>query len=319
MPLREHAIRAIEEWYAELARYQDRLPSKGTIAAALVVLGRLRGNYDLDVNAHVAEGQAQIAGLSAASVQRVLREFGETRVLSAVGGRSNRGARGDIQSLLDRLRRLRLEEQTDNERNEALRAIQAHIVREYVSLYFKIKRVKAAFDPAAASSRFVHALLENARASGKSGAVAEYLVGAKLALRFPGKSIRNKRFSTADAQGGFSGDFEIGNTAFHVTVAPMPELFVKCRGNLERGLRVYLVVPESQVAGARQNAELLASGRMAVESIESFVATNIDELSEFDGRKLVSGFRRLLGVYNERVDAVELDKSMLIEVPPNLE
>lgn len=118
---------------------------------------------------------------------------------------------------------------------------------------------------------------------------------------------------------GYSGDFEIGNTAFHVTVAPMPELLEKCKGNLERGLRVYLLVPDAQVVGARQNAELLAAGRIAVESIESFVATNVDELSEFDGDQLKSGFRRLLEMYNARVDAVELDKSLMIDIPPNLE
>jgi hypothetical protein len=99
----------------------------------------------------------------------------------------------------------------------------------------------------------------------------------------------------------------------------MPELLEKCKENLDRGLRVYLLVSDAQVAGARQNAELLAEGRIAVESIESFVATNIDELSEFDGAKLKSGFRRLLETYNERVDGIEIDKSMLIDIPPNLD
>jgi hypothetical protein len=33
---------------------------------------------------------------------------------------------------------------------------------------------------------------------------------------------------------------------------------------------------------------------------------------------LPAQFRRLLEVYNERVDAVEIDKSMLIQVPANL-
>ncbi|MSQ94324.1 MAG: DUF4928 domain-containing protein, partial [Gemmataceae bacterium] len=63
----------------------------------------------------------------------------------------------------------------------------------------------------------------------------------------------------------------------------------------------------------------LGARRIAVESIESFVATNIDELAEFDGTKLVSGFRRLLERYNERANAAELDKSILIEMPRNLE
>jgi len=55
------------------------------------------------------------------------------------------------------------------------------------------------------------------------------------------------------------------------------------------------------------------------EAIESFVATNIDELSEFDGEKLKPGFRRLLEKYHGRVNAIELDESTLIDVPPDLD
>jgi hypothetical protein len=319
MPVESDAIRVIDEWYDGLDLYQDKLPSKGSIAAALHVLNRLRISYDLDVSAHVASGEAQITGLSAATVKKALAEFGETRVLSAVGGRSNRGARGDIAKLLDALRGLQLDRLPESNRNDLLKAMQQHLVTNYVGRFFAVKRVKASFDRNASTWRFIHTIIHNAKASGKAGPVAEYLVGAKLTLRFPDKEIRNKRFSTADVQGGYSGDFEIGSTAFHVTVAPMPELLEKCKTNLERGLRVYLLVPDAQVVGARQNAELLAAGRIAVESIESFVATNVDELSEFDGEKLKSGFRRLLETYNARVDTVELDKSMLIDIPPNLD
>ena len=319
MPLSDDAIRIVDTWYATLDVYQDHLPSKGSIAAALHVLSRLRTDYKLDIAAHVAGGEAQITGLSASALKTVLAEFGEGRVLSSVGGRSNRGARGDVAALLIALRPLQLESTNETTRNKVLKAAQQHIVTAYVSLFFAAKRVKALFDPASATARFIDAILENARLSGKAGAVAEYLVGAKLACRFPTKQIRNKRFSTSDAQGGFAGDFEIGNTAFHVTVAPMPELFEKLKDNLEQGHRIYLLVPQSHVVGAQQNATLIAGGRIAVEAIESFVATNVDELSEFDGTKLKSGFRCLLDKYNERVNEIELDKSMLIDIPANLE
>lgn len=312
------AIQVVDDWYSDLDLYQDRLPAKGSIAAALHVLNRLRSSYDLSISSHVAGGEAQITGLSAAAIQKVLAEFGETRTLSAVGGRSNRGARGDIAKLLDAMAPLRLERMDESRRIAVLKAIQQHIVTKYVGRYFAVKRVKATFNINTTTWRFIQTILDNAKASGKAGAVAEYLVGAKLTIRFPNKAIRNKRFSTSDVQAGFAGDFEIGNTAFHVTVAPMPELLAKCEDNLERGLRVYLLVPDAQVVGTRQNVELQLAGRITVEAIESFVATNIDELSEFDGNNLKSGFRRLLEIYNARVDAVELDKSLLIDIPPNL-
>jgi hypothetical protein len=319
MSLTHRALQIVDDWYGNLDTYQDKLPSKGSIAAALHVLNRLRADYNLNIASHVAGGEAQITGLSAATLKRVLGEFGEIRVLSSVGGRSNRGARGDVAKLLDSMAVLSLDRVPEAERIAVLQSMQRHLVEKYVGLYFSVKRVKATFDLSASTWQAVHAILTNAKVSGKAGPVAEYMVGAKLALKFPKKKIRNKRFSTSDEQGGFSGDFEVGNTAFHVTVAPMPELLEKCKRNLERGLRVYLIVPDSQVQGARQNAELLATGRIAVEPIESFVATNIDELSEFDGGKLKSGFRRFLETYNARVDEIELDKSMLIDIPPNLE
>ena len=69
---------------------------------------------------------------------------------------------------------------------------------------------------------------------------------------------------------------------------------------------------------ARQNAQAASPDRIAVESIESFIANNIEELSQFAKDELKSGFRRLLETYNQRVDAIELDKSLLIEIPASL-
>jgi hypothetical protein len=315
----DDAIRVLGEWYAALPLFRDRLPAKGAITAALHVLERLRADYQLDVAEHVAGGEAQITGLSADAAERLLARFGEMRQLSSIGGRSNRGTRRDVASLLTSLRPLGLDRVEPEARDRILVELQRHIVVEFVSRFFAAKRVRAAFDPAAATAQFIDALLADARSNGKHGAVAEYLVGAKLTCRFPESAVRNKQFNTADAQGGHAGDFELGNTAFHVTVAPAPNLFPKMKADLDRGLRVYLLVPRSLVVGAQQNADVTASGRIAVESIESFVATNIDELSGFDGTKLRSGLRRLLETYNQRVDAVETDKSILIEVPPNLE
>lgn len=310
------AIDALDRWYESLQTYQDKLPSKGSIGAALVVLERLKGEFTLDISKHVADGQAQIMGLSGGALKRILEQFGETRTLSAIGGRSNRGARGDVAVLLEQLRTTGLGNLEARERSRVINKLQSHIVQKFVPKYFSVKRVKAYFDLQSATRQFIWRLLDEARACGKAGAVAEYLVGAKLALRFPNVEVRNKRFSTSDTQGGFIGDFEINDTVIHVTMAPMPELFEKCRDNLRVGKRVYLLVPESLLAGTRQNADLLAAGRIAVESIETYVATNIDELSDYQSH--VSGFRRLLEKYNERVDSVELDKSLLIEIPQNL-
>jgi hypothetical protein len=174
------------------------------------------------------------------------------------------------------------------------------------------------YTPTKTTWQTVQDLLLTARENGKDGPVAQHLVGAKLELRFPDLSIGKESYSTADDQLGRPGDFGIGDTAFHVTVAPMPALFEKCAQNIREGYRVFLLVPDRTLSGTRQNAELIMPGRMVAESIESFVSTNIEELSLFTHTKVVSGLRRLLETYNRRVSAAETDKSMLVDIPKNL-
>jgi hypothetical protein len=73
------------------------------------------------------------------------------------------------------------------------------------------------------------------------------------------------------------------------------------------------------LVGTRENAttEPLA-GRVSIESIESFVSQNLEELAAFLGDMRKAEIRLLLETYNRRVDAVENDKAMLIEIPQNL-
>ncbi|MBD3402012.1 DUF4928 domain-containing protein, partial [candidate division GN15 bacterium] len=48
------------------------------------------------------------------------------------------------------------------------------------------------------------------------------------------------------------------------------------------------------------------------------VSQNIEELSQFSDQFRHQRLRALLETYNQRVDAVEVDKSLLIEIPRNL-
>ena len=58
---------------------------------------------------------------------------------------------------------------------------------------------------------------------------------------------------------------------------------------------------------------------MAVESIESFVGQNVEEMASFSQGELCEKFYELPLVYNARVEAIEVDKSVMIEIPPNLQ
>jgi len=187
-----------------------------------------------------------------------------------------------------------------------------------VGEYFGREGLKFVYNPSQSVWQNVHAVLDVAKQNGKEGQVAQYLIGAKLALRFPELNVRNDSFSASDAPSGSPGDFLIGDTAFHITVAPNQGHLEKCRRNVNSGYRAYLLVPVRISSGTRQYAENFLPGQITVQSIEAFVSQNLDELSFFAKDKFVSGFYQFLTLYNQRVNQVESDKSLLVEIPRNL-
>lgn len=292
-------------------------PANGSIATALVVLNRLQENYNLDFNAHIAEGGMQIKGASGIAVATILKSFGEERPFAKEGGRTNRGGPSEVRSLLEMLKQLKLEKKTEEERNIELQAMKSFLV-DRVKDFHNRQKIKLTFNPTLSTWHIVHNLLAGATAEGKAGYVAQHLVGAKLQLRFPNIQVSNEGGSTADMQTQRPGDFLIGHTAFHVTVAPMQPVFDKCRHNIRQGFKPFLLVPDNKLIGARQIAEQTSEQQIAVESIESFVSQNINEISSFDKDNLTNNFKELVEIYNRRVDEAETDKSLMIELPSNL-
>jgi len=319
MTIREKALEAFNGWYGSLPVYKTvGGPSRGTIAAALVILEHLKEKFDLNLDSHRADtGKSQLKGVSGGALKKILTEHGENRRFLSEGGRTNRGAAGAIGTMLDALRNSGLHKSAASTREKVLYDLQEYLV-DRVREYHGRQRLEISYDPALTAWWSVRGLLALARENGKEGPVAQYLVGAKLQLRFPKTKIGNESYSTADDQLDRPGDFSFGDTSFHVTVAPMPGIYEKCQRNIDNGLRVFLLVPDKSLVGARQNAEATVAGKIAVESIESFVSQNLEELSSFSRDKLKDGFRCLLKMYNKRVDAIETDKSLLIKIPKNL-
>ena len=318
MQNRERAHAAFNEWYAGLpARYGGVIPAKGSIAGALVVLERLKKKFDLSIDAHTAKGGSQISGAGRVPVRSILARFGENRPFLEEGGRTNRGLRGDIAKLLDAIAFSDLEDVSKPQRNKILNELQVLLV-DKVRQFHELQRIQIKYERSKSIWQSIFDWLEAARQSGKEGPVSQYLVGAKLQLRFPDDKITNESFSTADVQLNRHGDFFLGDTVFHVTVSPTPGLYEKCKRNLANGLRVYLLVRNRDVVGTKQNAELTAAGQIVVESLETFISQNVDELSSFSDNQRHGRLRLLLDTYNHRVDAVESNKSLLIEIPQNL-
>ncbi len=313
----EAVITILEHWYEALKKYSGDFPARGTISGALVVLDHLKADYLLDIDKHTAKGGAQIKGASGNAIKTILQSFGETRPFVSEGGRTNRGLRGDIKQLLDDMTNLHLEVLPLSERKRLLEVMQRFLVGK-VQDFHNRQRLKFVYSSSKTTRQLISDLLEEAKESRKDGYVAQYLVGAKLQMRFPQLHIENRSGSSADEQIDHEGDFLVGDTVIHVTVSPFPHVYEKCKLNISNGLRPLLLVSERTLIGARQNVDVEIPGMVAVESIESFVSQNLEEMAAFSEESRKKSLKGLLELYNQRVDEVEYDKSLKIEIPGNL-
>lgn len=304
----------VQEWWDS---FPARSRTRGNIAGGLVILENLRSEFTLDLERHKAAGSDQLRNATGANVRNILTRFGENRLLLREGGRTNRGLMHNLAPLLAGLAVTDLTQLSAEEQITAIDAMQSFLVERARDI-FNADWISFDYSSGASSREIVGKILSAAGDRGKIGEVAEYLVGAKLALRFPAYNIRNSAASAADIQTEEQGDFQINDSVFHVTVAPNRGHYDKCKSNLANGLRVFLVVPDRVLAGTRQNVDMEIGNGVSVLSLESFVSQNIEELAEFSGGRVAQNLKALLEKYNERVAAVETDLSLRITIPASM-
>jgi len=155
----------------------------------------------------------------------------------------------------------------------------------------------------------------------KASVVAHHLVGATLEILLIGSNVdvANQSYTAADELLPRLGNFTVNDTVFHVTMSPTQPVILKCAGNIASRQSPYLLVPEQFVEMSRGLTLIQGiENQIVVVSIEQFVGQNIDEMTGFSRGQLGTMFRLLLETYNTRVQAVETDPSLLIEIPENL-
>jgi len=257
--------------------------------------------------------KGQVSGLGGPVIKGILKEYGIERTLAEEGGRTSRGSMGLMENYIPFLNMLR-------EKNLLnLKEIEAWWV-DRAKQFFVAKPIKIKADVSKSLRQIIlelfDAALERQReCSGTMvvGAVLEHLVGAKLSIALPSVSISHKSFSSADAPSQAKGDFLVGDTAIHVTVAPAEALVRKCRRNLEEGLRPLVVTTESGVGGIRALAvnEDIAD-RIDVLEISQFLATNVYEWIGFKNQDRSLSLEKLIAAYNDIIDQCETDPSLKI-------
>lgn len=314
----------IGPWYESKRLGTGRIYTN-VMAAGLMLTDIMADAFPLEEEHYLTP--SQVKGISGERIRDILARHGESRQFTREGGRTSRKtmalSRELAQVLNDSLGAGAYLDTTAECQEEVRRLLQQWFVTRVRDDYLDRQRIAAdELDPSKPSRRAIAGLLEAARAHGgyTAGAVAQHLVGAKLSLRFPDRSISNESYSTADQQTDRPGDFLVGDTAIHVTMSPSENLMSnRCRNNLQNSFRPLVLVPAHLVQGAQQLADTAGLGdRVAVSSVEEFVGNNIEEIATFTSQGIRSGLRALLERYNERVEAVESDPSLRIEIPGNL-
>lgn len=316
-------IDSVNEWY-ESQRKTNGGVDTNTMTVGLILGDHLKVSFPLDRSTYATN--SQVKGLSGGRISQILKEHGDQRRFTSEGGRTSRGTLAKADSLAEKINDAALisgyPRLTDDGKAEVISFLQGWFVEKIQKDYFGQQLVKAEIDPGRPVSIAIANILEEARTrtGHVGGAVAQHLVGAKLALRFPDHEIGNDSYSTADQQTSRPGDFSVGNTAFHVTMSPSERLISqRCRDNILQGYRPIILVPENRVIGALQlvdNGGMI--GQVSVVAIETFVGLNIEEMAYFTSSGVRKGIRALLEKYNERVVLSEPDPSLRIEVPEML-
>lgn len=305
-----------ENWPAEIAAFDKESIglSKGSLSLALILTRKAKSmTFPLNKAKFVTAGGGQVAGLGGSAVKRILNDHGVERILSSEGGRTSRGNMERMSDYVDILNTLHAKGALDLEQVERFWVERALAYFDAMPFSFKL-------DPNRSLRSCIRDLLGQAverqrevQGTMYHGAVMQHLVGAKLDHVKKGE-IKHHGFSVADAPSNRSGDFLVGDVAFHVTTAPGEALIRKCQGNLSSGLRPIIVTTEDGVGGAKALAKQAGvDDRLDVIEIEQFIATNVYEWSCFERDLRPTAIKEIIERYNRIVAECESDPSLRIE------
>ncbi|MGH9534584.1 MAG: DUF4928 family protein [Terriglobales bacterium] len=299
---------------------QQGFASRSAVALALVVTSRARGDgLPLEPSALLTPGGGQVAGQTMAAVQRVLRRHGISAVLATEGGRTSQGSVARMRAYSAFLNSLG--PGADLASAEAFWAGRARrlIARAAAPAPLRLRLPPNGGVRAAVRSLILEAKKRQRRVHGLqyAGAVLQHLVGAKLQCALPEQQFEHHGFSGSGSPGSRAGDFEIGDVAIHVTMAPGDSLIARCRENIEAGLQPVIITVGDGTAvatGLARQAEL--GERVDVLDAEQFVAINVYKLGRFTGEGRRASLGDIISRYNAIVAEHETDPSLKIELRP---
>jgi hypothetical protein len=276
------------------------------LQAALALLERLRQYPSLTLAEHLSQsGSAGIQGHESYG-DKALERLRLQRINKNHGRRSS-NLPGWGQQLLDSIAARGFAGATPDERDRILDDAQLVFATPLRAIIEEDPLEVRVRDRTAEAT--IREILLAADGKGKSGDVAQYLVGAKLTLRlnrqFPvypaNKSDRTSHFDLAPRL----GDFEVENAVIEVAVGLPDEKHLRQVAEIQdkSDAEVWLLTRADRVETWQRelrNAEDVEIKRVVVTSVESFVGQNITELGEFSAKGKVEQLKALFNLYNTR-------------------
>jgi hypothetical protein len=297
----------------------NNVTDKGALSL-VVTLTRRWKNTPLPIKREDIEtprgGQGK--GLGGPVVTKILADHGITRVLAAEGGRTSRGSLELARSYASLINDILAKGILTN--TVSFSDIEKWWI-ERIREYFNREGFPIQVDPSLSISRVITEILDKAferqrQSLGSTicGTVLEHLIGAKLELALGSNRVFHKPASTADDSSGASGDFQISDRVFHVTMAPTEALVRRCMANIRNGLRPTIICPRELTASAHSFARSQGyEGRIEVYGAEEFISMNLNELSLNTETSLARTTTDFLDKYNEIIETTENDLSLKIE------
>ncbi|MBN2581335.1 MAG: DUF4928 family protein [Pirellulales bacterium] len=272
----------------------------GRLVVLMALLERLREKPNLDESLHLTKSKMQLQdhnkyvaqSLDRFNIGSPLKEFG--RRASNVGGW--------IGPLFDWLKPIDFSAMPQIEREQLLENI-GLIAAARIKVVSEGKPLIARYNKGTAVAVIVD-ILDQAQEKRRAKDVAEYLVGAKLQVKFGDNAAEPKNVNTPNR--GQPADFFIGTTAIEVTVNPPDARHLNQIVDIvnNTGYDVWLLVRRSD-REKWQNAVDVAIEeqfrfRVAVTDVETFVGQNVSELAKFERPLTVENLKEVVKTYNER-------------------
>jgi len=307
-----------EELQSRLEQFRDshNIRKKGALSVVVHLTRVAKGAaFPLDESDYLAKSGGQVRGLSKASVQSVLRDYGVTRTLAQEAGRTSRGSVRLMKDYVLFLNDLYVRKLLD------LDAIERWWV-DRVRDYFASMPLKMKYDDSKSIQALFDDLFQQVRRREEDepgatylGTVLQHLVGAKIGISLPDVKLEHFGASVADHSTNRAGDFQIDRTVIHVTTMPSESLIDKCCDNLNANLAPVIITLSDRVSVAKANAEMKGvSDRIEVFAAEQFLATNLHELSAFQVAQREATLQELIKRYNSLIETYETNPGLKIQL-----